>query len=474
MIKLKKSNFFKCVALFLVLLFAAQDKIYLSFSDQGSTNAELKAQLEMAKEEFKFEYYNEARSRIQRLIALLDPSSDAEKSLLKEANTLLKRIDNSIEKESRPPRKKRSAKWIWGVLAIGAVIAAVVIIPKMLKKFTLSVNRGIGVNGEPATGTYKIKKGKSQDYHYSAQSGYGSLSVKIDGVDAPVSGSIKMDKDHTLTASAVKEYKLTVNRGVGVTGYPASGTYYYLDGAQVDYIYSADTNYFNLQVTLDGSNIPASGKITMNQDHTLNASVVSGGNLQVSSNPTYSNIWLDNVLNPNRTLYTFTNLQPRMYNVKIRNFGYACGEQNITVYSGQTAYVYLALTNIKYGTELVVDDYNSVKGYVNGTSTVAWYWFYIKEPKTLTIDTYANAEEPVLDNYMELYGVDNRTFFLEGDDDDGTDSYARIIYNFSTPGNYFVKIRGYSNHAGYFRIRVFTGSPSSANNGLEPGSPFKK
>lgn len=68
----------------------------------------------------------------------------------------------------------------------------------------------------------------------------------------------------------VPTYALTINLGAGVTGAPA-GTTSYTQGTVVNYSYAVQTGYQNLQVTLDGSPVPASGTVTMNGAHTLAA-----------------------------------------------------------------------------------------------------------------------------------------------------------------------------------------------------------
>jgi len=67
-------------------------------------------------------------------------------------------------------------------------------------------------------------------------------------------------------------YTLTVSVGEGVTGSPTSGTNSYSEGQSVSYSYSLISGYMNLVVTLDDQQVEASGTITMDRNHTLNAS----------------------------------------------------------------------------------------------------------------------------------------------------------------------------------------------------------
>jgi hypothetical protein len=68
--------------------------------------------------------------------------------------------------------------------------------------FTLNVNKGAGCSGTPATSAlYKV--GSTVSYHYTVESSaYINLLVKLDGATVPATGTVTMDKDHTLTITA--------------------------------------------------------------------------------------------------------------------------------------------------------------------------------------------------------------------------------------------------------------------------------
>ena len=142
------------------------------------------------------------------------------------------------------------------------------------KTYTLTVTKGIGVDGTPESGTFSYNSGDTVNYSYSLQAGYQDLTVKLDGLDTSAGGTITMNANHTLTVSAGKTYTLTVNKGAGIIGMPDSGTFLYKDGTTVNYSYSLQTGYTNLVVNLDGSQINESGIITMDKDHIL--TVTSG------------------------------------------------------------------------------------------------------------------------------------------------------------------------------------------------------
>jgi hypothetical protein len=71
------------------------------------------------------------------------------------------------------------------------------------------------------------------------------------------------------TSADAAEYSLTVSVGDGVSGTPATGSYTYGENDTVSYSYTAQSGYANLEVTLDGAPIAASGVITMSSSHTL-------------------------------------------------------------------------------------------------------------------------------------------------------------------------------------------------------------
>jgi len=67
------------------------------------------------------------------------------------------------------------------------------------------------------------------------------------------------------------QYTLTVSVGSGVSGTPAAGSYSYVENSFVNYNYSVQTGYKNLNVTLDGAAVASSGVITVTGNHVLNA-----------------------------------------------------------------------------------------------------------------------------------------------------------------------------------------------------------
>lgn len=280
---LRKNNVFKLISYVLVFLFVFQANFALS--QEGKTDANI--QLEQAKQEFEEGKYEIAKKRLKRLILILNKKIEWEKRLLMEANALLKAIwmelqpkNNVLVKEGR--KKKKFPVF----LVVGGVIVIVLAILLFKKKkteaisYTLTTTRGSGIDGTPNTGTTTHNQGSTVSYNYSLQSGYTNLMVTLDGATVSSSGTVTMNANHTLTASAtppVNRYALSVTKGSGVDGTPDTGDTTYDEGAVVNYNYTLQNGYRNLVVTLDGSTVSASGTITMDADHTLSASATSTG-----------------------------------------------------------------------------------------------------------------------------------------------------------------------------------------------------
>ncbi len=212
---------------------------------------------------------------------------------------MMKQIKEELEKEEQKkviekPGEKKSGKKkkfpvllvAGGAVVIGIVLALLLKKKKQPKKYQLIVTRGEGVEGTPTTGTMIYNEGTTVNYNYSLQGGYKDLAVTLDGNVVTSSGTITMNRDHTLSAAAVPlaRYTLTVTRGVGVVGTPDTGTTTYDESTQVNYSYSAERGYTNLAVTLDGAAVSPSGTINMNSNHAL----IATAKLEADDPPTVS------------------------------------------------------------------------------------------------------------------------------------------------------------------------------------------
>jgi len=110
----------------------------------------------------------------------------------------------TIEKGGKKKRKKIPLLLVLGV-AVVAIIAALLLKkkkPKQPEEYTLTVTVGEGVQGTPATGTSTYSRGDSVNYSYSLQDGYSNLVVRLDGNVISSSGTVEMNANRTLTATA--------------------------------------------------------------------------------------------------------------------------------------------------------------------------------------------------------------------------------------------------------------------------------
>jgi hypothetical protein len=183
--------------------------------------------------------------------------------------------NNSFEKEGTIPEiaKKKKFPWLW--VAAGVVAAGVIVYFTLIKKpkYDLLVETGTGVTGTPAAGKYTYKKGQKIAYSFAYPDGYKNLTVLLDGNPVAISGTIVMDRIHTLKAAATQlsEYTLTVNIENGVNGTPVTGTYRYREGTVVTYQYSIASK--SLAVTLDDVSLPRSGSLVIDRDHVLKVEI---------------------------------------------------------------------------------------------------------------------------------------------------------------------------------------------------------
>lgn len=235
-----------------------------------------------------------------------------------------------VEREQPEPAVKKGKKFPWLIVAAVVVVGGAALYFLVLKKkdYTLTVTVGEGVSGTPVAGTSTNKKGTTVAYSYSLQGGYSDLSVTLDGAAVAASGTVTMNANHTLAASAIKTYVLTVSRGEHVDGTPASGTYSYASGTTVNYSYAAASGYANLKVKIDNVAASNSGAILMNANHALGANLY-GANLMIDAEgPTgEARIYLDGVNTGFSTPHSFYFPTAVTKAILLR---YDCGWQQIT------------------------------------------------------------------------------------------------------------------------------------------------
>ena len=160
-----------------------------------------------------------------------------------------------IEQEAPERAISKGKKFPWLIVAVVAVAGGAALYFLVLKKkdYTLTVTVGEGVTGTPVAGTSTNKKGTAVAYSYSLQSGYDNLTVTLDGTAVAASGTVTMNANHTLAASATKTFVLTVSQGRACERDAGRGTYTYASGASVPYNYAPASGYDNLEVKLDGA-----------------------------------------------------------------------------------------------------------------------------------------------------------------------------------------------------------------------------
>lgn len=234
----------KIISVVVIAAFLSQINICLLAQSEG----EIVKQFQRAKERYRNGQYVNAKTRIERVINIIIekaiPRSDIlggcylllgaiyekeDKNMLAQENyqkaketygiLLVEGVDldplplyRKIVKGEREPSpgmieqegKKKKKKFPWALVVGGVIVVGVLVYFFLLKpkKRTLTVDLGEGAAGEPASGTYQYKKGEVVNYNYRLQDGYSQLSVSLDGVAVSPQGTVTMNSNHRLTASA--------------------------------------------------------------------------------------------------------------------------------------------------------------------------------------------------------------------------------------------------------------------------------
>lgn len=241
----------------------------------------------LAEADYYNKKYNNAKEKLCQIILNFKKEEIIHENLINRIYDLLEQIRKKLPKSSGKIilcEGKKKKKFPWLLVVGGVVIVAVVAVlltkkKKEPQKYTLTVTKGDGVDGTPNNGTITYNESTTVNYNYSLLSGYKDLVVQLDGNAVSSNGTITMDRDHTLTALAtpLDRYTLTVAKGDGVVGTPDNGATTYDEGTVVNYSYSLQSGYTNLEVKLDGATVPASGAITMSSNHTLTATAALAG-----------------------------------------------------------------------------------------------------------------------------------------------------------------------------------------------------
>jgi len=165
---------------------------------------------------------------------------------------------------------KRTVIWSWAAVAL-LVLPFQACKKAEVETGSLSVQLSAGVSGTPAAGSYTLNVGETVSYSYELEPGFSRLTVLLNEQPVAAFGTLTISGSHFLKAYSDDnlEYKLTVQMTEGVTGSPAAGTYYYKAGTVVPYAYAMAEGYKGFNVKLNGSDVAASGSVTMSQDCVL-------------------------------------------------------------------------------------------------------------------------------------------------------------------------------------------------------------
>jgi hypothetical protein len=160
-------------------------RLYYEVGDDLQCEENLRAALQLDPLVGKDESNADLRLRLERVKALGTP-----------------RV-TSKEKEGAPNRQQVKKKFPW-LLVAGIAVAAVIVVILLTrnKDRTLTVEVGAGVSGSPRAGSYVYRKGTKIEYEFEVSGEYKDLLVKIAGEASPGSGTLILDHDIRLEASA--------------------------------------------------------------------------------------------------------------------------------------------------------------------------------------------------------------------------------------------------------------------------------
>lgn len=99
-----------------------------------------------------------------------------------------------------------------------------------------------------------------------------------------------------------------------------------------------------------------------------------------------------------------------------------------------------------------------IAGNISEPGEEDWYWFQVKSTRSYTIKTIAGqdtvTEFGLSDTYMTLYGPNNKTKFIQNDDDSGGGGTSKIVRTL-TPGDYYYKVEAFDPEAtGFYFVEV--------------------
>jgi hypothetical protein len=133
-----------------------------------------------------------------------EPRADFRERLDRVRSEVAPRIYEKLKKdEQRRLHHKKKFPWLLVVGAAVAVVIAVLLLAKKKKAtYTLTVTVGEGVTGTFASGSVVYPRGTVVPYQFAASPTYKNLTVKINGTVSAASGTLTMDRDIQLEATA--------------------------------------------------------------------------------------------------------------------------------------------------------------------------------------------------------------------------------------------------------------------------------
>jgi hypothetical protein len=198
----------------------------------------------------------------------------AEKSSVAASASTEEESPGFIEQEETATVAKKGKKFPWLIVGAVVVIGAVAFLLLQSKKYELAVTLSEGCTGTPAE-TAKFKKNAAVNYSYSTTTGYGNLQVKLDGVAVAASGTVTMDKAHTLDVSA------TYGAAVNITSTPSGAKVYdnYVDSGKTtpaSYSYTSAGSHVYLLRQCGFKDYSKAQSVVVGQTYNINASLVAG------------------------------------------------------------------------------------------------------------------------------------------------------------------------------------------------------
>lgn len=114
-----------------------------------------------------------------------------------------------VKTTEKPKKKKKKFPVLLVVGGIAVVTALIFLLKKKKKVYTLTVNINEGVAGSPGAGSFNYNEGETVNYSYNINPGYTNIEVRLNGSPASNSGTITMDRNHTLDVSASRVGTIT-------------------------------------------------------------------------------------------------------------------------------------------------------------------------------------------------------------------------------------------------------------------------